>query len=150
MQSVFKKLESFCGTFRGEGINHEKQSFHGELTLSRGITCFNLHFKATGLDSTVYHEEQTTIALNAQEKLSLWSVNTNNPCMLEHPLRSMGESDGSTWIVFGFGNVHDTHTFREEIKLELLADFKLGYHYAWGLPGGNFEQRSGLRMARKL
>lgn len=38
--------------------------------------------------------------------------------------------------------------FREEIHLELCTDGRIGYHYYWGMPGGEFAYRSGLMMKR--
>lgn len=97
-------LENFVGKYKGEGINHESQKFVGELTLSKSINSFLLHFKATGIDGEIYHEEQTTIALHPHQKLGLWSVNTNNPVMLQHELRRQTNEGEATKLIFGFGS----------------------------------------------
>lgn len=45
-------------------------------------------------------------------------------------------------FIFGFGNVDDQNTFREEIHLELLEN-GLRYTYFCGMPDGDFAERSG-------
>ncbi len=48
----------------------------------------------------------------------------------------------------GRGVHHDDPSrFRSRIRLVLLADDQVGYRHAWGLPGGTFAERSGLRMS---
>ena len=72
----------------------------------------------------------------------MWNLNNNSPGMAELELRTT--DDG---IVFGIGDGNDGNTFREEIKIELDND-RIGYHYSWGMPGGEFAYRSGLKMNR--
>lgn len=40
----------------------------------------------------------------------------------------------------------DESRFRSRIGLEHLAGGEVGYQHAWGLPGGSFAERSGVRM----
>ena len=149
MKSVFSDLEKYVGFYRGDGINHEQQPFTGELSLSKSIGGFNLTFRATGKDQTLYHEENTTIALSPNEKIALWSVNTNNPFMLQHDLRKDETQKDKVILVFGFNDPGNTQAFREEIKMELHADGQFGYHYSWGMPGGEFKPRSGVTMQKE-
>ncbi len=140
------------GYYEGEGINHESQPFVGRLVLQpildgRGFT---VKFSATGKDGTVYHQEESTIAPSINEKLVLWNFNTNTPGMVAHELRDSQPKAGVTKsLVFGFNQPSDTSMFREEIALDVLSDGGLAYTYSWGMPGGEFKERSGVRMKRK-
>ncbi len=149
MASVFDQIEKYLGTYKGEGINHEQQPFVGELSLTKSIGSFALHFKATGKDGALYHEERTTIALAPNEKLALWSVNTNNPFMIQHDFKKSSLVNGVTSFVFGFNDPATTQAFREEITLELGPNGALGYKYAWGMPGEEFKPRSSVTMLRQ-
>ena len=135
-----------CGTFAGHGINHEDQPFHGELVLQpmldgRGLSAW---FRATGIDGTVYHEEQAWIAPGADGALCLWGLSTNTPGVLEHRLARTG--DGV--LAFLHGDPHDDGGFRQRVTITLHHD-GVGWAYAWGLPSGPLEERSGVRMIRQ-
>jgi len=147
--SLFVQLERYVGQYGGEGINHEDQTFTGEFVLSKSINSFSISFKATGAKGELYHEERTTIALSTNEKPGLWSVNTNNPVMLQHDFRREVSEPGVKKIIFGFGDTETLSSFREEITLEMYENGDLGYRYSWGMPGGEFRDRSGLRMVKK-
>ncbi len=53
-------------------------------------------------------------------------------------------------FTFGFNTPSDRSTFREEITLDLWPNQELSYTYSWGMPGGEFKERSGVRMASIL
>jgi hypothetical protein len=147
--SIFERLERFVGKYSGEGLNHEGQPFIGEFSLSKSISSYCVHFKANGLNGDLYHEEQTTIALQPNQKPALWSVNTNNPMMLQHELRRELQESEMLKIVFGFGDLNIAQSFREEITLELHSNGDIGYRYSWGMPGGEFRERSGVRLIKQ-
>lgn len=75
----------------------------------------------------------------------MWNLNSNSPGMTELELRS----DENVSLVFGIGDIEDKNSFREEIKIELLNN-KVGYHYSWGMPGGEYSYRSGLIMEKDM
>lgn len=151
MKNVINALYVRKGEYEGQGINHEGQPFVGRLSLGpvvhdKGIS---LTFTATGRDGTVYHQEQSLIALNAAEKLCLWNLNTNVPGLLEHSYRREEKPDGGLSHVFGFGDPEAKNSFREEIGIDLWENGEISYRYLWGMPGGDFEPRSAVRMKRK-
>lgn len=152
MKDLFKKLENICGFYEGHGINHEGQPFLGRFALSPvlGGRGFTLRFSAYGKDGTLYHQEESTIAPSISEKLFLWNFNTNTPGLVPHELRSYAVKEGGRCsLVFGYNDSADSNTFREEVVLEVWPEGDISYVYFWGLPGGEFKERSGLRMAKK-
>jgi len=152
MKDALKNLETACGYYEGEGINHEGQPFIGRLFLKqvldgRGVA---VEFSATGKDGTVYHSEESTIAPSLNEKLTLWNFNTNTPGLVPHELRTTNpKNDCLLSFVFGFNQPSEINTFREEVALDIWSAHEVSYTYSWGLPGGEFKERSGARMARK-
>ncbi|MFT4624901.1 MAG: hypothetical protein ACI8PZ_003567 [Myxococcota bacterium] len=135
-----------CGSFAGHGINHEDQPFHGELRLeplleNRGVGGW---FRATGIDGTTYHEERTWIAAGASGGLSLWSLSTNAPGVLEHTLRHT--ADGV--FTFGHGDPHDETRFRHTLTITLHHD-GITWAYGWAMPGEALVDRSGVRLGRQ-
>lgn len=151
MKDILQSLSKITGTYEGEGINHEGQTFIGAFSLQSVLNGrgFEIHFSATGKDGTVYHEEQSTIAPNIQEKLVLWNLNTNMPGLVAHELRSSNPRNGAqNSYVFGFNQVADTNSFREEVALDIWPNHEISYTYSWGMPGGEFKERSGVRTRR--
>jgi len=152
MKETFEALKKASGTYEGEGINHEGQSFRGKFSLKPilGGRGFAINFSATGKDGTVYHQEESTVAPAMSEKLTLWNFNTNMPCILAHELRSTESRKNSAHrLVFGFNQASDAKAFREEIAIDIWDNGDLSYTYSWGMPGGEFKERSGVRMTRK-
>jgi hypothetical protein len=152
MKTMLSQLNEMTGTYVGEGINHEGQPFTGRLILQPllGGKGFQLKFSATGKDGTVYHNEESTIAPSIQEKLTLWNFNTNTPGLVPHELRKTDAKVGAlSSLVFGFNKTDDKSTFREEVALDIWDKNSLSYTYSWGLPGGDFAERSGVRMVKQ-
>lgn len=50
--------------------------------------------------------------------------------------------------VFGFNQPNDTNAFREEVAVDIWSNGEMSYTYSWGMPGGEFKERSGVRMTR--
>jgi hypothetical protein len=143
-------LRDRAGRYTGRGINHDQQPFEGTLELSSVVSGkgLALTFTATGDDGTVYHEEHSVIGPGFDGALGLWTLCNNAPGMTALALRRDGEVEGCRRsLVFGVGDPDDEGSFREEIALDLHADGSLGYRFAWGLPGGEFAPRSGLRLS---
>ncbi len=152
MKTALSQLNEMVGTYVGDGINHEGLPFVGRLQIvnlldGRG---FNLKFTATGKGGKVYHQEESMIAPSIQEKLTLWNLNTNTPGLVPHELRRSETKAGAQLsLVFGFNLPADKNTFREEVALDIWDKKSLSYTYAWGLPGGEFQERSGVRMIKQ-
>lgn len=141
---VISLLGKVAGSYQGDGVNHEGEAFSGFLTIApvlngKGI---EILYQATGVDGACFHQEKTIVAKNFSGNLKMWNLNTNSPGMAELELRYATKD-----IIFGVGNPNNKSEFREEIKIELDNE-TIGYHYSWGIPGGDFEYRSGLRMKR--
>lgn len=145
-------LAACAGRYAGRGVNHDDQPFAGALSLEPvvGGKGLALGFTATGDDGTVYHTEHSVIGPDVGGGLGLWTLTNNAPGMLHLALRRDGaEVDGCPrTLVFGVGDPADAGAFREEIALDLYADGRLGYRFAWGMPGGDFAPRSGLVLTR--
>ena len=142
-------LTSGPTAFRGEGMNHENESFIGELNVQslEGGRAALLRYTATLLTGTVVHSESTLIATEPDGKLCLWPVMSELPVVLPHTeVMNKTESGKYALAVFGSGERDDSATFREEISIQVNTDKSLVYAHAWGLPGGTFEDRSSCSM----
>ena len=133
------------GSYQGHGINHEDQPFHGELVLSSLFegSAVGLRFRATGIDGTVYHDERTWIARAPEGGLALWTLSTNAAMVMRHDLMpTRAEPGAEATLSFVVADPEDRSTYRSRMTLDLLADGRLGYRFAWGLPGEAFAERS--------
>ncbi|MGE4131047.1 MAG: VOC family protein [Bdellovibrionales bacterium] len=151
MKDGLKALLAAVGHYQGEGINHEGQAFQGTFILKSklGGQGLDLSFLAKGKDGDIFHQEESVIAPSLDEKLMLWNLNNNVPGLVSHELRPCELKQGAkTSLRFGFGEVSDKSRFREEISIDLWNNGDVSYTYFWGLPGGEFKERSGVRMGR--
>ena len=142
-------LTSGPTAFRGEGMNHENESFIGELNVQslEGGRAALLRYTATLLTGNVAHSESTLLGTGPDGKLCLWPVMSELPVVLPHTeVMNKTESGKCTMAVFGSGARDDSATFREEISIQVNTDGSLVYAHAWGLPGGTFEDRSSCSM----
>ncbi|HVZ40709.1 MAG TPA: hypothetical protein VHI13_15625 [Candidatus Kapabacteria bacterium] len=136
-----------AGTYSGPGINHEEAAFTGLMTLAAGEGYVALEFSAVGADGTLYHREESRI--ESRDGTSVLIVrSSNHPSAMEHELRYTERTfAGARTYVFGHGDTEERDTFREEITLTFHENGDIGYDYAWGMPGGEFADRSSARMA---
>lgn len=152
--SVLDRLRALSsGRYSGEGLNHDNEPFKGLLQLRYllGEAGVGLTFTATGVGGQVYHEEETFLAPGPEGTLVLSTINSNDPVLRTYALRREGPEGGSQHTyVFGIGDPADKEAFRCEIALDLFESGDLGYRYAWGLPGGEFADRSGVRLRREV
>ena len=148
----FSELYSLKKSYGGNGINHEQQSFVGSLEISPLLNGKGslLVFKAIAQDGTVFHEETSLLGPGFDEKPCLFMLSNNHPAVTPHQLKEETKSPELHSYIFGFGDVSDRNSFREEIKLALYADGSAEYKYFWGMPDGNFAERSGARMMESL
>jgi hypothetical protein len=139
------------GRYTGTGLNDGHQKFTGELILNPVVNNYGVHiaYKATGIDGTVYSEEHTLISLNNENKLCLWTLNSNFHTTIVFDFKSHKRIPGEKDIlIFGFGNAKDNSMFREEISIELFDNGRLSYNYYWGMPNGVFMKRSSITMKK--
>lgn len=152
MIAYFWELLDRQGQFIGEGTNHENQAFTGTLSLEpilgkKGIA---VRFRAEGKDGSVYHEEQSVMGPTLSENLALWVISNNHPAVVQHDFQrveSLSGGEGKT-LIFGIGRPEQQAAFREDIAVDLYSNGDVGYRYFWGMPGGEFKERSGVRMMR--
>lgn len=146
---MIEKLLQLEGKFQGTGTNHEGQPFTGTFEIhpvsSGKGTSFS--FDARGKDGAAFHTESSLIGKNPQGDSCLWVLSTNHPGIFERKLKSQDETPEGCHFIFGFGKPEDRGAFREEIHLVLGAD-SVKYTYFWGMPGGDFAERSGCQMPR--
>lgn len=130
--------------YRGSGVNHEGESFIGTLRLQRlldgqGVL---LHYEAKVSENEVVHAECTMLAPDMNGKLTLWPLMSELPGVLPHRVVFESEAEAT----FASGSRADTEEFREEISITVGEDGLLTYAHAWGLPGGEFKDRSSCQL----
>lgn len=135
------------GHFFGEGVNHEGQSFKAHFTAfsKPEINGIAFNFEAIGLNDKIYHSEFSLIGKNMLGQTCLWVMSSNHPGIFERVLKSEVKTTQGTYYVFAFGDKNDRNSFREEILIE-LQPASVRYVYSWGMPKGDFEERSGCIM----
>ncbi len=148
MKTIMETFKKALGFYSGEGINHEKEKFIGSFDLQEilGGRGFQIKFEAKSPTNpaAIYHSEVSTVAPNISNGLSLFNLNTNTPFLAEH---TYVESSNSNHMIFRFGDTPNRNSFREEIHLHLSTN-EIRYEYHWGMPGGEFQYRSGATMLR--
>ncbi len=151
-KTAWNFLVESIGDFSGRGINHEKQNFTGNLSLKFGFPEKSLLLvsSATGDSDEVFHSENSLIGFDITGSLILYVASNNHPAITPHLFNRIEEgTSGEKKIVFRFGDIQDRNTFREEINFNFFPDGSIEHFYSWGLPGGDFEPRSGSKMLRK-
>lgn len=150
MTDAIAELVERAGTYRGEGINHDRQPFVGTLTLRAvaGVPGVALEFMARGEGGEVFHAEHTLIGPGEGGRPTLVTLGSNGGGLLVLPLRREEAEADTRTLVFGVGDPADRAAFRMEVAVDLHPDGALGYRYSWGLPDGDFAPRSGLRLVR--
>ena len=147
--NILSALVSGPSTFRGEGVNEEREAFVGELrvqSLEAGRAVL-LTYKASLTTGKIVHTESTLLATAPDGKLCLWPVMSEIPVVLPHAeVATETNASGSVKAVFSSGPRNEAASFREEITIQVNADRSLLYAHAWGLPGGAFEDRSSCHM----
>lgn len=141
---------SAAGKYSGTGVNHAAESFSGDLELRalEGGSAALLRYVATRSDGKHLHAETTLVACNPLGELCLWPAMEELPHLLVHRLLSRGNTPaGATRFVFSSGPQDDRTAFREEVVLEIQTGHGIvGYRHSWGMPGGDFGERSWCRF----
>jgi hypothetical protein len=149
MENLELAFEALSGKFVGKGVHEEGQPFTGTFWSTKilGGTGVSFTFQTVGKDGTVYHSESSLLGKTFQGKLALWVMSSNHPGVIERRLVSSEALEGSGFVwTFGFGNKEDRNSFREEIRVEVIPQESVKYTYFWGIPGGEFAERSGALM----
>ncbi len=135
-------LTSRAGKYQGTGTNFEGHSFTAQMELAPKVAgaLVELSFRATenadGDDVAGFHEELTWITSDLKtDHLCLWTVSSNTPGVLCHPLIEDRSDDfRDRRFVFRLGDTQARATFRQEIVLDLMRDGTVEYRYSWGVP----------------
>lgn len=143
-----RRIAEGPAAFEGHGINHEGEAFTGRLDATPlvGGAAVLLRYVATLGDGSVAHEESALLGRREDGLLCLWPVMSELPAVLPHVERPAGGAADASTTVLGFGRRDDTSAFREEITLAFGRDGTLTFAHAWGLPGGEFADRSACTM----
>ena len=128
----------------GSGVNHEGESFVGTLRVQcllggKGVL---LHYEAKVGEHEIVHQECTLLAEDMSGRLMLWPLMSELPGVLPHRLVAQSQTE----LRFASGERSDTSIFREEITVTVSAEGAVMYAHAWGLPGGEFEDRSSCTL----
>ena len=150
VKTLLEKLnQDYLGTFEGVGLNHEGQVFNGVLEIRPQIKDkgLSIDFKATGVDGTIFHQEHSLLGLTPMQSLSLWVMSNNHPGVMEHRLTEESLTSAPTQkLHFHFGDFGQLNSFRETISLELETNGDISYTYFWGMPGGEYKERSRVKL----
>lgn len=150
-EHAWSLLNEGLGSYQGSGTNHEGFSYIGRLTLkpALGNSLLQLTSSATSQTGEVYHDEASWIGKDLAGKLTLYVSSTNHPGVTPHSFNRIDTgSEGEQKIIFRFGDLDNRNSFREEVTLAVYQDGRIRHHYAWGIPGGDFADRSGAMMKR--
>ena len=150
MSEVLEALCARAGRYVGQGINHEGEPFTGRLELRAvvGLRGVVLEFVASGVKGEVFHEEHTLIAPAADGQPALVTLSNNAPGLLVLPQRTdvAPHGEGCERVAFALGDPEERETLRLEQALDLWTDGDVSYRFAWGMPGGEFAERSAVRL----
>lgn len=151
MNQLLQLLAERIGRYEGEGANHAGEHFTGRLELLRlpEARTVAIRFAAVAPDGKPYHTEESIVADEGEELVLVVESPSMPEGVLEHRFRREEAADGSfRAFVFGYNDVAGRESFRQEIAIEIWENGDIGYRYSWGLPGGEFEPRSTVRMGR--
>ena len=135
--------------FAGTGVNHEGENFTATLVLQPLVagSALMFHYVATRTDGVQMHSEASLLGIGADGSLCLWPVMVELPFVLPHAQKEFTTSaDGGVSVVFASGSRDDMSVFREEITIQLKPSGSLVYAHSWGMPGGEFAERSGCEF----
>ncbi len=142
--SVLSLLFAGPSDYQGAGVNHEGENFVGTIRIQKllGGEGLILHYEARLASNEVAHAECTLLAPDMTGTLTLWPLMSELPGVLPHGAIVQSEAAAT----FCSGSREDRSAFREEISVAIAADGSLTYSHAWGLPDGDFEERSSCTL----
>lgn len=134
------------GNYFGTGVNHHKQKYeskcHLKIEVPDKAICFRT--EAKGMKGEILHQEASWIGRDHLGSLTLYVASNNHRGITPHYFHRLEDAkDGSKKIVFRFGDPEDKLNFREEITFVVHRNYNIEHTYAWGMPGGTFQIRSG-------
>ena len=147
--NILTSLVSGPIAFSGKGVNEENEAFVGKLSIQvlEGGRAALLSYVATLGTGKIVHTESSLLGTGPTGRLCLWPVMSEVPVILPHAeITTEIGPIGEVKTIFGSGPRSESASFREEITIQINSDRSLIYSHAWGLPGGDFEDRSSYHM----
>ena len=149
---ALEHLSSRSGLYQGHGKNLEGHAFTAQMELTPKVSgaLVELSFRATDNGDSGFHDELTWITPDLKtDGLCLWTVSTNTPGVLCHPLaEDLSDDFRERRFVFRLGDVKARSTFRQEIVLDLMRDGTIEYLYSWGVPHEEFAVRVQAKLQK--
>jgi len=144
---IVEQLLAVQGVYEGEGVNEEGEPFLGVLVLDPmldGAGAIIQYIAASADDDKVYHQEHSVVHRDSEGALGMWSFNSSSGLTVLRPIEADPAAvEGIAHsFLFGVGEIEDRSVFRERVRLDMHEDGCIGYCYSWGLPDGDFSQRS--------
>jgi len=151
MINVLELLSDRTGKYSGEGIYDFEDKFKGYLELKSIIDNYGIQikYKMIGDGNEKYHEENTLIALNGDNIVTLWTLNSDFHTNISFEIKDHKRAADKETIIFGFSEAGHDDNFREEIIIDLYDNGEVGYNYFWGLPNGEFLSRSNCILKKE-
>jgi hypothetical protein len=142
--SLVQRLLALRSPLAGSGVNHAGERFTATLEIVRlaGGRAALLNYTATAIDGRHLHAESTLIGAATGGALCLWPVMEEQPFVLPHEHTATEETAIECRAVFATGPRNERGSFREEITIALRQDGSVVYAHAWGMPDGDFDERS--------
>lgn len=146
--SLIAGLLALRGPLQGPGVNHEGQDFVGRLDITPLVfgKAALLTYTATAAEAGHLHAESTLVADDPAGRPCLWPVMEELPFVLPHPQLASTQTNDGVRYVFSSGPRDAVDMFREEIAITLMQDGSVIYAHAWGMPGGDFDERSSCHL----
>ena len=119
--------------YQGTGINHDKEEFEGQFSVSSlaGTPSQSLSYTATRLsDRTVVHREIGLLTENEQGELQLHVHMEELPCTTVHQLKSQSQD---CWV-FEYHGQGKLAGFSSELVFQFEGE-KFKYLHRWAMAG---------------
>jgi hypothetical protein len=150
-EQAWALLTNCVGNYFGTGVNHEKQKYEAScrLTMEFPQKLISIRAEAKGMKGEVFHEEVSWLGRDHLGSLTLYVVSNNHKGITAHYFHRLEAlKDGPKKVIFRFGEPEDKLNFREEITFAIHRNYNIEHIYAWGMPGGAFQTRSGSIMKK--
>lgn len=151
MKRLLELFTSRTGTYSGKGMKDNHSEFSAQVDLYSIVNNDGISIKYKALDNygDLFGEEHTVISLNTENKLTLWTLNSNFHTMHIFKFKNYKRIPHiKDILIFGFDTPEPQNDHREEITFELWDNGNLSYHYFWGWPNGEFLTCTNLTLSK--
>ena len=150
-EAMLKGLFGRLGRYSGQGVDGEGHSFHAQLDVKGRLgRAIEVHYTArTHEAEKVFHEEVILIAREGLGGLAAWvltgeAIGVERLQLVAASTSEIGPSEVA--MHFAVGDPMDRTSYRAALRLVLRARGALEIVWSCGQPGGDFAERSGLRL----